>query len=147
MTIASVITAIQAVNATITGVISTPTAIPGAIHSESLPMVLVFVGRGRPERVSDFSLHFRDYYIRCYVKPISQDVKPDAGYAQAYALLQLFVEKYLDDITLGGAVQHMGTGARYEPPTMEDSGIVVLEYAGVMYHGFEILITTKEQIV
>ena len=147
MTIATTIAAIQTVNATIAGVISTPTTIPGALQTALLPEVLVFVGSGRAERVSDFSLHFRTFYVRCYVKPISQDVKPDKGYSEAYALLQLFIEKYLSDITLGGAVQHMGTGARWDPPTMEDSGVVPLNYAGTNYHGFEFVITTKEQIV
>ena len=147
MTIATVIAAIQAVNATITGVTSAPTTIPGALRTADLPEALVFVGPGRPERVSDFSLHFRTFYVRCYVKPVAQDIKPDAGYSEAYTLLQRFVEKYLSDITLGGAVQHIGTGARWEPPTLEDGGIMVLEYAGTAYHGFEIVIVTKEQIV
>ena len=146
MTIASVITAVQAINATITGVKSAPTTIPGKLNTADLPMALVFVGPGEPERVSDFSLHFRTFYVRCYVKPVTQDIKPDAGYSEAYTLLQRFIEEYLSDITLGGAVQHTGRGARYAPPTMEDSGIQAMEYAGTLYHGFEIVITTKEQI-
>jgi len=146
MTIASVITAIQGVNAGISGIRSAPTSIPGKLNTADLPMMLVLVGEGRPERVSDFSLHFRTYYIRCYVKPVAQDIKPDAGYSEAYGLLQSVIEEYLSDITFGGAVQHTGTGARYMPPTMEDSGIQAMEYAGVLYHGFEITITTKEQI-
>jgi hypothetical protein len=40
----------------------------------------------------------------------------------------------------------MGTGARYSPPTLDDSGVVVLPYAGTDYHGFEITLVTKEQI-
>jgi hypothetical protein len=147
MSIATQIAAIQAVNEDIAGIKSAPTTIPGKMHTASLPMALVFVGRGEPERVSDFSLHFRTFYVRVYVKPIAQDIKPDAGYSEAYTLLQSFIETYLSDITLGGAVQHVGTGARYQPPTLEDSGIVTLEYAGVLYHGFEITLVTKEQIV
>src|SRR5512139_521591 len=147
MTIATVLAAIQTVNAGITGITSAPTAIPGKLNTADLPIMLVFVGPGRPERVSDFSLHFRTWHIRCYVKPISQDIKPDAGYSDAYTLLQRVIEEYLNDITFGGAVQHAGTGARFEPPTMEDNGIQTLEYAGTLYHGFEIVITTKEQIV
>ena len=109
-------------------------------------MALVFVGPGEPERVSDFSLHFRTFYIRVYVKPTALDAKPDAGYSESYVLLQRFVEEYLSDITFGGAVQHTGTGARFAPPTLDDSGIVVLNYQGTDYHGFEITIVTKEQI-
>lgn len=147
MTIASVITAIQGVNAGIAGVASAPTTIPGRLNTASLPMALVFVGPGAPERVSDFSLHFRTFYVRFYVKPVAQDVKPDEGYREAYTLLQEVLEEYLSDITFGNAVQHAGRGARYDPPTFEDNGIQVLEYAGVYYHGFEIVVTTKEQIV
>jgi hypothetical protein len=146
MTIATQITAIQGVNAGITGIKTAPTTIPGKLNTADLPMMLCFVGPGEPERVSDFSLHFRTFYIRCYVKPITQDVYPDAGYSEAYGLLQSVIEEYLSDITFGGAVQHMGRGARYNPPTMEDNGIQVLNYAGTDYHGFEITITTKEQI-
>jgi hypothetical protein len=147
MTIATQIAAIQAVNAAVTGIVAAPTAIPGKLNTADLPMMLVFVGPGQPERVSDFSLHFRTFYIRCYVKPIAQDIKPDAGYSEAYTLLQRVIEAYLADITFGGAVQHTGRGARFEPPTMEDDGIQALEYAGILYHGFTITITTKEQIV
>ena len=146
MSISTVITAIQGVNSGITGITTAQTSIPGRLNTADLPMALVFVGPGEPERVSDFSLHFRTFYVRVYVKPIALDSKPDAGYSEAYTLLQRFVEEYLSDITLGGAVQHMGTGARYNPPTLEDSGIVVLNYAGTDYHGFEITIVTKEQI-
>lgn len=147
MTIATVITAIQTINAGITGVKTAPVTIPGRLNSADLPMALVFVGPGAPERVSSFSIHFRTFYVRFYVKPISQDIKPDAGYSQAYGLLQTVLETYLSDITLGGAVQHIGRGARYNPPTLEDNGIQALEYAGTVYHGFEIVVTTKEQIV
>lgn len=147
MSIASQIEAIQDVNAGIAGVKSAPTTIPGALHTANLPQALVFVGPGAPERVSDFSLHFRTFYVRIYVKPVGQDIKPDAGYSEAYVLLQRFIEEYLSDITFGGAVEHTGTGARYLPPTLEDSGVVELTYAGQNYHGFEITITTKEQIV
>ena len=97
-------------------------------------------------RVSDFTLHFRTFWVRCYVKPIVQDIKPDAGYSEAYTLLQRFIEEYEADITFGGAVEHTGRGARYEPPTFEDSGVQVLTYAGIDYHAFEIMVTTKEQI-
>jgi len=146
MTIATVIAAIQGVNEGISGIRSAPTAIPGKLNTADLPMMLCFVGPGEPLRVADWSLHRRTFYIRCYVKPVAQDIYPDAGYSEAYGLLQSVIEEYLSDITLGGAVQHMGTGARYGPPTMEDSGIIVLEYAGTAYHGFEITISTKEQI-
>ena len=146
MTISTVITAIQAVNIGITGVKTAPTTVPGKLNSVELPMALVFVGPGEPERVSDFGLHFRTFYVRFYVKPIAQDAKPDAGYREAYELLQTVIETYLSDITLGGAVQHIGRGARYDPPTLEDSGIVEMVYAGTSYHGFEIVVTTKEQI-
>jgi len=147
VTIASVITAIQGINDDISGVKSAPTTIPGKLNTADLPMALVFVGPGAPERVSDFSLHFRTFYVRVYVKPVAQDIKPDAGYSEAYGLLQTFIETYLSDITFGGAVEHAGRGARYEPPTFEDNGIQAMEYAGILYHGFEIVVTTKEQIV
>ena len=146
MTIATTIAAIQAVNAGIAGVKRAPTTIPGSLQTAELPMALVFVGPGQPERVSDFSLHFRTFYVRFYVKPVARGIKPDEGYRQAYGLLQTVIETYLSDITLGGAVQHIGRGARYDPPTLEDSGVVEMMYGETAYHGFEIVIVTKEQI-
>lgn len=146
MSISSVITAIQGVNEGITGIKSAPTTIPGKLNTADLPMALCFVGPGEATRVSDFTLHFRTFYVRVYVKPIAADVKPDAGYSEAYDLLQSFIEEYESDITFGGAVQHTGRGARYDPPTIEDDGIQALEYAGIAYHGFQIYVTTKEQI-
>jgi len=147
MSIATVIAAIQTINGGISGIRSAPTTIPGKLNTADLPTVLVFVGPGEWERVTDFSLQFRTFYVRFYVKPISQDIKPDAGYSEAYGLLQSVCEEYLSDITFGGAVQHTGRGARYAPPTLEDGGVTVLAYAGTEYHGFEITVTTKEQIV
>lgn len=148
MSIATVISDIQTVNATITGVTSAPTAMPGKLNTADLPCALAFVGPGEATRISDFSLHHRTFYVRCYVQPVVLDIKPNAGYAESYALLQLFVEKYLSDITLGSAtVQHMGRGARWDPPTLQDSGVVVMNYAGTDYHGFEITFSVKEQIV
>lgn len=146
MSIRTVIAAIQGINDDISGVRSAPTAIPGKLNTADLPMALVFVGPGEVTRVADFSLHFRTFYVRVYVKPVSLDVKPDAGYSEAYDLLQSFIEEYESDITLGGVVQHMGRGARFDPPTFEDSGVQVLQYADTSYHGFEIVVTTKEQI-
>ena len=147
MTIATVIDAIQTINRDISGIRRAPTSIPGKLNTADLPMALVFVGPGEWERVSDFSLHFRTFWIRFYVKPISLDAKPDAGYSEAYGLLQTVVETYLSDITLGGNVQHLGRGARYDPPTGEDGGIQAMPYAGDLYHGFEIVAVTKEQII
>ena len=147
MTIATVITAIQTINRGITGIRTAPTTIPGKLNTADLPIMLVFVGPGEPERVSDFSLHFRTFWVRCYVKPVSLDAKPDAGYSEAYALLQRVIETYLSDITFGGAVQHAGRGARYDPPTFKDGGVQAMPYAGTLYHGFEIVVVTKEQII
>lgn len=146
MSIATVISAIQGVNIGITGITSAPTAIPGKLNTADLPMALVFVDRGEVTRVSDFTLHFRTFRVAVYVKPVVLDVKPDAGYSEAYTLLQRFIEEYESDITFGGAVEHTGRGARYDPPTFEDDGVQVLDYAGTAYHGFQIYVTTKEQI-
>ena len=147
MSISSQITAIQTVNAAITGITSAPTAIPGKLNTASLPIALCFVGPGESTEVSDFGKQHRTFYVRVYVKPITQDIYPDAGYSEAYGLLQTFIETYLSDITFSAAIDHLGRGAmRNAVPTVEDSGIVALEYAGTLYHGFEITIETKETI-
>ena len=147
MSISTTITAIQTVNEGITGITSAPTSIPGRLNTADLPMALCFVGPGYATEVSNFGKHHRTYWVRVYVKPVSQDTKPDAGYSEAYTLLQRFVEEYLSDITFSAAIDHLGRGAMVNAvPTMEDSGILALEYAGTLYHGFEITIEAKETV-
>ncbi|NIV36803.1 MAG: hypothetical protein GWN58_47420, partial [Anaerolineae bacterium] len=76
MSITSVVTAVQGVNAGITGIRTAPTSIPGKLNTADMPMALVFVGPGAPTRVSDFSSHRRTFYVRVYVKPVSRATKP-----------------------------------------------------------------------
>ena len=147
MTILTTFDALQGINRSVAGIKRASERLPDKLNTDDLPFAWVQIGTGEWTRVSDFSLQFRTYIVRVYVKPIAQGGPLDAGFKQAGRLIQALGEKYLSDITLGGAVQHIGRGARYDPPTMEDSGIVPLEFAGTLYWGFEYTITAKEQIV
>lgn len=147
MTILTTFDALQAVNRSVAGIKSAAERLPDKLNTDDLPFAWVQVSTGEWTRVSDFSIQFRTFLVRVYVKPVAQGGPLDAGFKQAARLLQALGEAYLADITLGGAVQHMGRGARYDPPTMEDSGIIILELAGTEYWGFEYTVAVKEQIV
>ena len=147
MSILTVFDKLQATHRSVAGIKRSSERLPDKLNTDDLPFAWTQVSDGEWTRVSDFSLHFRTFTVRVYVKPIAQGGPLDAGFKQAARLIQALGEKYLSDITLGGVVQHMGTGARFDPPTMEDSGIVPLDFAGTTYWGFEYRITVKEQVI
>lgn len=146
MTVLTVWDALQGVHRTVVGIKRASERMPPKLNTDDLPFAHMKVSGGEWTRISDFSLHFRTYTVTVFVKPVAQGRPVDDGFKVSARLLQALGEKYLSDITLGGAVQHMGTGAKYDPPTMEDDGVMVYEYAGTDYWGFEYRITVKEQI-
>ena len=146
MSILTVWDALQGIHRTVAGIRKASEKMPAKLNTDDLPFAHMRIDTGEWERVSDFSLQFRTFVVTVFVKPVAQG-KLDDGLKVSARLLQALGEVYLSDITLGGAVQHMGRGARWAPPTMEDSGVMVYTYAGTDYWGFEYRITVKEQIL
>jgi hypothetical protein len=146
MSILTVWDALQGIHRSVAGIRKASEVMPAKLNTDDLPFAHMRIDSGEWERVSDFSLQFRTYLVTVFVKPVAQGRPVDDGLKVSARLLQALGEEYLSDITLGGAVQHMGTGARWDPPTMEDSGVQVYTYAGTDYWGFEYRITVKEQI-
>jgi len=146
MSILTVYDALQGIHRNTTGIKKAGERLPESLNTDDLPYVYLWVESGEWERVSDFSLHFTTFVATTFVKPVGQGTKDD-GFKVAARLCQELGERYLSDITAGGAVQHMGRGARYSPPTVEDSGIREFTWGGTTYWGFEYRITVKEQIL
>ena len=147
MSISTVIDAVQTIHGNITGITSAPTALPGALNTSELPFVFTWPGPAEWNKYSSTTAnHIRTYIVRVYVWPVAQGEGVDEGYQDCLPLLQAFGEEYLSDITLGGAVEHIGTGTALEPPTCSDTGVTVLDYAGIDYHGFEFTFMAKEQV-
>ena len=146
MSILTVYDALQAIHRSTTGIKKAAERLPDSFNTDDLPYAYLRVEAGEWTRVSDWSQHFTTFVTTVFVKPVGQGTRDD-GFKIAARLCQELGEKYLSDITLGGVVQHMGRGARYDPPTVEDGGIREIAYAGTAYWGFEYRITVKEQIV
>ena len=143
MSITTTITALQDLNAAITGVKLAPIAMPSTVNNADLPFVFVWPGEAR------HTLHAtawrevrRQYIVRCFVKPMGQGKGIDEGYQDAITMLQRFVEAYTSAtaVNLSGAVAHI--------TDIIDDGVGVIPYAGVQYHGFEmrVLATEKETL-
>lgn len=140
MSISAVITAMQAIHGAISGVTTAPTAVPGALNTADLPMVLMLPGSASwLNLTTDQTLgrQQRDYLVQVYVAPIAQGQGVDEGYQDVVTLLQSFGATYVADITGGGAFEQMRI--------IRDSGHQVLQYAGVDYHGFIYTLTIKEK--
>lgn len=134
MTIAATVTALQTLHATISGVNAAPTAFPSNLNTATMPIALVWPGEAnwRAQAVG-LKRQQREYIVRVYVSPIAQDkAGPENAYTLCNTLLQLFGRAYLDNPTLGGAVDNIAT--------IQDSGVsggsVELTWAGVAYWGF-----------
>lgn len=147
MSVQATIAALQTLHRSIPGVVSASIVYVGSIDSSSLPLVLTWPEQGEWERpmASAPIRQDRFYRVQCFVAPISGGASIDDGMQAAITLLQRFGETYCnpDHIQLGnGSTQIvLKTGAG----NISDSGVGVLEYAGVAYHGFEFKIGVYEK--
>lgn len=144
MTVRTSIAALQALHATIPGIVSTPTTFPASIDSSSLPLVLVWPEAAAWERkmASAPSRQDRTYLVQVFVAPAGSDLND--AVQPLIDLLQAFGDTYTnpENIALAnGAYQvtlKTGTG------NMSDEGAGVLMYAGNDYHGFQFRINVSE---
>jgi hypothetical protein len=137
-----VISALQTLNAAITGIASAPTAMPGALNTASLPIVLVFPQQGEWlfEAVGMGTLK-RTYAVRVYVEPVGQGQGVDEAFQACLSLLDRFGDKYQATISLTVS----GDTTCYVS-NITDSGIDGrLLFAGIEYHGFEFKIQVTEK--
>ena len=70
MSILTVFDALQATHRDVVGIKRASEQLPPKLNTDDLPFAWVQVADGEWTRVSDFSLHFRTYIVRVYVKPI-----------------------------------------------------------------------------
>lgn len=96
MTALTVASALQTINATITGITSAPTAMPAHLNPPDLPMVLMYPG---PAEHTDMSMrHLRSdrlWYGWVFVKKVGSGRGVDEGYQDALAFLSRFYTKYI----------------------------------------------------
>lgn len=148
MTVATTVAAFQTLHATITGVVAAPVELPGSLDPDRLPLAFTWPGPSVesggwiPAPGKSESRHY--YIVRCYVAevaPLGADV--DDGYQATLPILQAFGAAYVADaVSVTGVLVLAGATIRQ----INDSGAVVLEYAGVSYHGFEFRVQILEKV-
>jgi len=140
MTILTTVTALQAIHTAISGIKSAPTTMPSNLSTAVLPIALVFPGKADWDmQAIDLKRQDRDYVVRVYVAPISQDL-PFAGLTTCLTLLNLFGAAYLTraNLDLSGAVDHIGS--------ITDTGVINIETdPNTKYWGFEFTLTITEK--
>jgi hypothetical protein len=134
VSIATTITALQTVHASITGITSTPTVIPDNLAPVTLPCVMVWPGPATWNfAAAGLKRQEREYTIRVYVQAIGQGFAgPRDGYNASVALIEAFAAAYQADISLGNKIDTI--------TAMSDSGVLgggeQMQYGQQEYWGF-----------
>lgn len=141
LAIVNTLAALQELHAGITGIATAPTTLKGYYDTARLPLVWAHPGPTPPGGgwLASPGLHHynRVYYVDCFVMPEGQGAGLDEGYQLCVTLLQRFGLAYLADPNLSGQIAHF--------VTIEDSGVTLLNRAGVQYHGFRFTLTVREK--
>ena len=139
MSVSSVITALQAKHATLSGVTSAPTAVPASLNTADLPMIITLPG---PATWNHAAMALprteRTYVVRCYIDAVAQGLGVDEGYQSTVTMIQTMGDAY--------KVWQNWNSTNFEQiRTVSDEGHQILNYAGVDYHGctFQLSIVEK----
>jgi GNAT superfamily N-acetyltransferase len=150
MTISGTIDLLQTLHASISGVDTAPlaAAYPDALNTAHLPLVLTWpeTGNWSLEAAGGLRRQDRQYKVQVFVRPVAQGRGIGSVIATCADLLQAFGEAYIDPGHLALAdLPPVHITLKTEPADLSDTGIAVLTYAGVEYHGFSITVGVYEQ--
>lgn len=141
MTISTILTALQARHAAITGVKTAPTTYPASIEASDCPYVLTDPWRGKTSWDShggDLAISERIYRVRVFYQPAVFNL--DQGKQGAIALLTAMLAGYTSDDTV------TSEAAILIERDIEDSGVVeALPYGENQYIGFTVLLPIEER--
>lgn len=130
---------IQAVNAGVTGVQSVPTLYPSRLNSADLPLVTVLPGEGEVSEASlGLTREMRIFNIDVYVKPVAQGVLGN-NINEAIDLLEAMRDVWANE-ALNGAPSL--TYVEFIEYPIADTGVTMLEFADVLYHGIRFTLRT-----
>lgn len=138
---------LQVQHATIAGVRTAPLAAeyPEAISTAQLPIVLTFLEQGQWEQEAAGAQRRqnRTYQVQVFVKTAMQGRGIGPGIVTCATLIQAFGERYLDPagFVLDEAPQ---ITIRTDPGQLADTGVAILRYAGVEFHGFQFTVRVYE---
>lgn len=139
MSVSSVISALQAQHATLTGITSAPTRIPASLNTALLPIVITLPASGTWAHAAiGLNRQDRSYKVRLYVAPVAQGEGVDEGYQDTITLIQTLGASYVDWPTW--------VGTSFEQlREISDSGHIVMSYAGTAFHGCEFTLSIAEK--
>lgn len=144
MTVAETVTQIQALAATVPGIVSAPTERFASLNGVALPLVYTTPG---PANWNPHALGLRrqdrTYLIEVYAGAVAQGRGIDQMYQLAVSLLDGFGALFLSPAgqSLGGAVDHIGVdGGRWK-----DSGVQTLTVGEINFWGFLIELPVTEK--
>jgi len=138
---ATVISAIQTVNAAITGVTSAPTTVPASLNTADLPCAITTVGslRGYQQAVGMPRVDVT-YEVRVYVAPVAQGEGVDEKYQDMLTLLKRFMDAYHTQQKAGGFFSD-----NVEQFHEFSADAYPLTFADTLYHGFTIRLTVVQK--
>ena len=143
MSVSTIVTALQAVHAAISGVKTASGTMPSNLATAELPLVAVWPGEAEwAYAAMDQQRQLRTYIVRVFVCPVAQGITgPDPGYNACVALLQAFGEAYK-------AHSHIADKADIMWP-VRDSGIsggaIELTWGNTTYWGFVFRVQIEEK--
>ncbi len=142
MSVNTILEAFQATHRAINGIKEAPNPkrLPRSLNDDQLPFVLCIPGPASwNEQAVGYKRQNRTVIVRVYVKPVMQGEDIGPALQVVTRLMQAFGDAYLDDVTIGGKVDHI-----MQP--FLDNGLEALVYAGALYHGFEFQVEVTEKV-
>lgn len=96
MSASDIAAALQTINASIEGVATAPTEMPGYLNSAGLPAAISYPATAEHTDVSVNHLQsVRQWLVRLYVKPLGAGRGVDEGYQECLPFLQHFATEYI----------------------------------------------------
>lgn len=140
MTILSTYQKICTLNAASSGITSAPSEMPTRLNDVSLPCALTIPGPGEGDlQAIGLRRQKIGYIVRVFVKPVSEGMGVDEGFQACMAPAQALINTYIDNDTLDDTIDFV------EKP-FSFSGIRGdMEFAGVRYHGFELVLNVVDK--
>lgn len=131
MTVASLYATLVTTVGGSSGIAKCPTELPASLNANDLPVALVLAGPAQwNAHAIGLRRQIRTWTVRVFVKPVALGIGVDEGYKACFAPLNALGHTFLADLSLGNTIDEIR-----QP--FQDSGVKVLEYGNIEYHGFE----------
>lgn len=141
MTIAATFAKIIELVGESSGIVTATTTIPNVINESDLPLATVVVGPAEwNEHAVGFFRQVRTYTVKVFVKPVNSGLRLDDGYQATLPILYAVGDTFVRNPCLDNTVDLLGTRGDFT-----DSGVTILQFGEVSYHGFEVTLRVVEK--